>query len=165
MVWTLKQRGRAVRDEHPDARLVRTALHHLRERLHRRLLRALEAALRQEGADDDLQGAPTGQVVVLRRAGSRFTATPALRFRHHVTERGREEKDTSDWRKHHRSMKGTQFLFSLNKLEMSGCHMFSYIWRTRSEGHNISAAPQHFIITLFDTHFFTFIKQMTAPVI
>ena len=50
-------------------RATRTALHHLSEGLHRRLLCALEAALRQQGADRHLQGAPPGHVVVISRAG------------------------------------------------------------------------------------------------
>lgn len=48
--------------------LLHTALHHLCERLHRRLFSAVKAALSQQGADHDLQGAAPGQVVVLCRA-------------------------------------------------------------------------------------------------
>lgn len=57
---------------------IRTALHHLCERLHGSLLRTLEAALCKEGAHHNLQGAPSGQVVVLCRAGSCLRTTPTL---------------------------------------------------------------------------------------
>lgn len=58
--------------------LLHTALHHLRQRLHRCLLSTLEPGLGQEGADHHLQGPSPGQMVVLCRAGGCFTATPAL---------------------------------------------------------------------------------------
>lgn len=58
----------------PPVARTRTALHHLREGLHRRLLRAFEAALRQQGADHHLKGAASRHVVVLRRAGRHLTA-------------------------------------------------------------------------------------------
>lgn len=57
---------------------IHTALHHLSESLHRCLLCTLEAALCEEGTDNDLQGAPPGQVVVLCRAGSCFQTASAL---------------------------------------------------------------------------------------
>lgn len=58
--------------------LLHTALHHLRQRLHRCLLSTLEPGLGEEGADHHLQGPSPGQMVVLCRAGGCFTATPAL---------------------------------------------------------------------------------------
>lgn len=60
-------------------RLIRTALHHFRERLHSSLLRTLEANLCQEGTHNNLQGAPSGHVVVLCRAGGRLAATSTLK--------------------------------------------------------------------------------------
>lgn len=60
-------------------RVIRTALHHLCQRLHRRLLCTLEATLGQEGTDHHLQGPPSGQMVVLCRTGSCLAATPALK--------------------------------------------------------------------------------------
>lgn len=64
---------------------IRTALHHLSERLHCHLLCTLKAALCQEGTDDNLQGAPPGQVVVLCRTGGCFTTAPTLK--NHINSR------------------------------------------------------------------------------
>lgn len=58
---------------------IHTALHHFRECLHSSLLRTLEANLRQEGTHNNLQGAPSGHVVVLWRAGGRLAATSTLK--------------------------------------------------------------------------------------
>lgn len=63
-------------------RFRRTALHHLSERLHCRLLCALEATFCQQGAHNDLQGTSPGQVVVLRWARGSFTAPHPLWQQH-----------------------------------------------------------------------------------
>lgn len=60
--------------------MLHTALHHLRQRLHRCLLRTLESRLGQEGADHHLQGPSPGQMVVLCGTGRCFTAAPALKI-------------------------------------------------------------------------------------
>lgn len=72
--------------------LIRTALHHLRERLYGCLLGALEAALCQQGADHDLQGAAPRQVVVLCWAGGGFTPTPPLEHMQGITHQVGEKK-------------------------------------------------------------------------
>lgn len=73
-----------------------TALHHLRQRLHRCLLRTLESRLGQEGADHHLQGPSPGQVVVLCRTGSCFTAAPTLKIQLITYDVDKQEKLAHD---------------------------------------------------------------------
>lgn len=55
---------------------VLTALQHLRQGFHGRLLCALKPGLRQQRAHDHLQGSPPGQVVVVGRVGGLFAPRP-----------------------------------------------------------------------------------------
>lgn len=64
---------------HGTPRIIHTALHHFRQCLHCSLLSTLEADLCQESADNHLQGAPSGHVVVLGRAGGCLASTPTLK--------------------------------------------------------------------------------------
>lgn len=79
----MSQQHRIFRENEPDGgdsvlQLLHTALHHLGQRLHRCLLRTLEPTLGQEGTNHHLQGPSSGQMIVLSRTGSCFTATAAL---------------------------------------------------------------------------------------
>lgn len=46
--------------------------------------------------------------------------------------------------------------------DMQPANMFSYIWRSRFVGWNISAALQYVIIALFITHLTFFIEETAA---